>query len=235
MAVNHQGQLPAVTLSFDLNPGMALSDATATIAAAQEKIALPSSIFGAYAGQAALFQQSQDTQLWLILLAVAVIYVVLGMLYESWIHPVTILLGIPSAAVGALLALKICGLELSFIAMIGILMLIGIVKKNAIMMIDFALAAERAEGLSAAEAIRKACLMRFRPIMMTTFCAVMGALPLAFGLGAGAELRQPLGVAIVGGLLASQLITLFITPVLYVWFDQLSRRFRRDKVPGYAA
>ena len=227
MAVNHQGQLPAVTLSFDLNPGMALSDATTAIAAAQETIAMPSSIFGAYAGQAALFQQSQDTQLWLVLLAMGVIYVVLGMLYESWIHPVTILLGIPSAAVGALLALKICGLELSFIAMIGILMLIGIVKKNAIMMIDFALAAERAEGLSPVDAIRKACVMRFRPIMMTTFCAVMGALPLAFGLGAGAELRQPLGVAIVGGLLASQLITLFITPVLYVWFDELGSRIRR--------
>jgi HAE1 family hydrophobic/amphiphilic exporter-1 len=223
MAVNHQGQLPAVTLSFDLSPDKSLSDATTAINAAQAQIGLPGSIFGAYAGQAALFQQSQDTQLWLILIAIAVIYVVLGMLYESWIHPVTILLGIPSAAVGALLALRITGLELTFIAMIGILLLVGVVKKNAIMMIDFALEAQRGEGLEPVQAIRQACAMRFRPIMMTTFCAIMGALPLAFGLGTGAELRQPLGVSIVGGLLFSQLITLFITPVLYVWFDQIGQ------------
>ena len=154
----------------------------------------------------------------------AVIYVVLGMLYESWIHPVTILLGIPSAGVGALLALRIASLELTFIAMIGILLLIGIVKKNAIMMIDFALAAERSQGLGPEQAIRQACITRFRPIMMTTFCAVMGALPLALGLGAGSELRQPLGVTIVGGLLFSQLITLFITPVIYVWFENIRQR-----------
>jgi HAE1 family hydrophobic/amphiphilic exporter-1 len=223
MAINHQGQLPAVTVSFDLRPGKSLSDAAVAIDAASREIALPSSIFGAFAGQAALFQQSQNTQLWLIAIAIAVIYVILGMLYESWIHPVTILLGIPSAAVGALLAIRLMGLELTFIAMIGILLLVGIVKKNAIMMIDFALDAQRSEGLAPADAIRKACVQRFRPIMMTTFCALMGALPIALGIGAGAELRQPLGVAIVGGLVFSQLITLFITPVLFVWFDALSR------------
>lgn len=222
MAVNHQGQLPAVTVSFDLQPGKTLSEASAAIKAAERQIALPSSIFGAYAGQAAVFQQSQNTQLWLIVIAVAVIYVILGMLYESWIHPVTILLGIPSAAVGAMLALKVTGLELSFVAMIGMLLLVGIVKKNAIMMIDFALEAQRKDGLPPHEAIRKACLLRFRPIMMTTLAAIMGALPIALGLGAGAELRQPLGVAIVGGLIFSQMITLFITPVLYLWFDRMS-------------
>ncbi|MFZ6720451.1 efflux RND transporter permease subunit [Undibacterium sp. Ji49W] len=220
MAINHQGQLPAVTLTFDLSPGKSLSDAAIAIDAARQEIGLPTFVFGAFAGQAALFQQAQTTQLWLVLIAVAVIYVVLGMLYESWIHPVTILLGIPSAAVGALLALRITGLELSFIAMIGVLLLIGVVKKNAIMMIDFALDAQRTRGLPPLDAIRQACLLRFRPIMMTTFCAIMGALPIALGLGAGAELRQPLGVSIVGGLLFSQLITLFITPVLYVCFDR---------------
>jgi hydrophobic/amphiphilic exporter-1 (mainly G- bacteria), HAE1 family len=224
IAVNHQAQLPSVTLSFDLAPGKSLSDASAAIQAAQNELQMPPTVFGSFSGQAALFQQSQTSQLWLILAAVAVIYVILGMLYESWVHPLTILLGIPSAAVGALLALRIMGMELSFIAMIGVLLLIGIVKKNAIMMIDYAISARRDEGLSAAEAIRQACRQRFRPIMMTTLCALMGVLPIALGLGAGAELRQPLGVAIVGGLLLSQLITLFITPVLYLLFDAKRHR-----------
>jgi len=222
IAVNHQAQLPAVTLSFDLAPGMHLSDAAKAIDAAQAGLAMPATIFGAFSGQAALYQSSQTSQLWLIVIAVAVIYVILGMLYESWIHPVTILLGIPSAAVGAFLALRLAGMEVSFIAMIGILLLIGIVKKNAIMMIDFALAAARDQGLNSKDAIRQAARQRFRPIMMTTFCALMGVLPIALGLGAGAELRQPMGVAIVGGLLLSQLITLFVTPVLYVTFDRLA-------------
>ena len=221
IAVNHQAQLPAVTLSFELAAGKSLSDAAIAIASAQQALKMPATVFGAFGGQAALFQQSQTTQLWLIVIAVAVIYVILGMLYESWIHPVTILLGIPSAALGALLALRFAGMEVSFIAMIGVLLLIGIVKKNAIMMIDYAIGVRRDEGLDAEDAIRKACLLRFRPIMMTTLCALMGVLPIALGIGAGAELRQPLGVSIVGGLLLSQLITLFITPVLYLWFDSL--------------
>lgn len=229
IAVNHQAQLPAVTLSFELAPGKSLSDAAAAIASAQQALKMPATVFGAFGGQAALFQQSQTTQLWLIVIAVAVIYVILGMLYESWVHPVTILLGIPSAALGALLALRWSGMEVSFIAMIGILLLIGIVKKNAIMMIDFAIGARRDEGLGAEDAIRKACLLRFRPIMMTTLCALMGVLPIALGIGAGAELRQPLGVSIVGGLLLSQLITLFITPVLYLGFDSLGASRARPK------
>lgn len=223
-AVNHQGQLPAITVSFDLAPGKSLSDATQAISQAQQKIQLPASVFGTYAGQAALYQQSQSSQVWLIVLALAVIYVILGVLYESWIHPVTILLGLPSAAVGALLALRLLNLDLTFIAMIGILLLIGIVKKNAIMMIDFALAAQREQGMPAHDAIMQASLQRFRPIMMTTLCAIMGALPIACGWGAGAELRQPMGVAIVGGLLFSQFITLFITPVLYLLFDRTNSR-----------
>ncbi len=228
-AVNHQGQLPSVTLSFNLVQGASLSDAATEMERIRSELRLPAHVFGDFAGDAAIFLKSQTSQLWLVLIAVAVIYVVLGVLYESWIHPVTILAGIPSAAVGALLALRIMDLQLTFIAMVGILLLIGIVKKNAIMMIDFALEAERRDKKPPYDAIIEAGLLRFRPIMMTTLAALMGALPIALGLGAGAELRQPLGVAVVGGLVFSQLVTLYITPSLYLGFDSLQRRWRKGR------
>jgi multidrug efflux pump len=230
LAVNHQGQFPVVTLSFNLAPGSSLGDATKAIQQAETDIQLPPSIHAAFQGTAAAFQNSLASEPYLILAAVITVYIVLGVLYESYIHPITILSTLPSAGVGAILALMFTGNDLTVVALIGIILLIGIVKKNAIMMIDFALEAERVEHKPPEEAIYQACLLRFRPIMMTTMAALLGGLPLALGSGTGAELRRPLGITIVGGLMLSQVLTLYTTPVVYLWFDRLAQRFSRYKV-----
>jgi multidrug efflux pump len=221
LAVNHQGQYPAVTLTFNLAPNVALGDAVTALQKAQSEMGMPSTIHATFQGTAQAFQDSLKNEPYLILAALVAVYIVLGILYESLIHPLTILSTLPPAGVGAILALLITGTDLSIMALIGIILLIGIVKKNAIMMIDFALQAERDQGLSPVEAIYQACLMRFRPIMMTTMAAMFGGLPLAIGMGVGSELRKPLGITIVGGLLVSQMLTLFTTPVVYLFFDRL--------------
>jgi multidrug efflux pump len=225
LQVSHLGQFPAATVSFNLAPGASLGGAVTAIKKAQAEMAMPASVITSFQGAALAFQSSLSNQLFLILAAIITVYIVLGVLYESFIHPLTILSTLPSAGIGALLALMVAGDDLTIVAIIGIILLIGIVKKNAIMMIDFALDAERNEGKPPREAIYQACLLRFRPILMTTMAAVLGALPLMIGTGAGSELRHPLGISIVGGLLVSQLLTLFTTPVIYLWFDRLAVRF----------
>jgi multidrug efflux pump len=227
LSVDHQGQFPAMTLSFNLAPGAVLSDAVKAIDSAALRIGMPATIHGSFQGTAKVFQSSFASLPYLILAALFTIYIVLGILYESYVHPITILSTLPSAGVGAILALLLCKMELSIMAFIGIVLLIGIVKKNAIMMIDFALVAQREENKTPVEAIRQACLLRFRPIMMTTMAALLGALPLALGTGTGSELRRPLGVTIVGGLIVSQVLTLYTTPVVYLYLDRFHAWFRR--------
>jgi multidrug efflux pump len=229
LAVNHQGQFPSITLSFALAPGVALSDAVAAVTQAEQDIGMPANVHGSFQGTAKVFQASLESEPLLILAAILAVYVVLGMLYESYVHPITILSTLPSAGVGALLALIIFGVDLTVIALIGIILLIGIVKKNAIMMIDLAIETERREAISSKNAIYQACLLRFRPIMMTTMAALLGGLPLALGTGTGSEMRRPLGITVVGGLLLSQLLTLYTTPVVYLYLDKLQRRFGSER------
>ncbi|MGB3448456.1 MAG: efflux RND transporter permease subunit [Xanthobacteraceae bacterium] len=231
LVISHHAQFPAVTLSFNLGPGEALGDAVTAVKSIEKQIGMPGNIVGLFSGDAAEFSRSLAGQPWLILAAIVTIYIVLGVLYESYIHPITILSTLPSAGVGAILALMLCGEDLSVIGLIGIILLMGIVKKNAIMMIDFALEAERHQGMSSYDAIVQACLLRFRPIMMTTLAALFGALPLALESGTGAELRFPLGVSIIGGLLLSQLLTLYTTPVIYLALDRLNRRIEKAVPP----
>ncbi len=231
LSLNHQGQFPAVTISFNLGGDYSLGEAVTAINNAEREVGLPPSIQSAFQGTARAFEASLANEGWLILAAIVTVYIVLGVLYESYIHPITILSTLPSAGVGAIIALQLFHMDLGVMALIGIILLIGIVKKNAIMMIDFALEAERGEGKKPVDAIYEACLLRFRPIMMTTLAALFGAVPLALGTGTGSELRQPLGVTIIGGLLVSQLLTLYTTPVVYLWFDRLGEALRRMRAP----
>ncbi len=233
LVIAHQGQFPAVTVSFNLAPGVSLGDAVKVIRTAEQEIGFPVSIQASFQGTAQAFQSSLANEPLLILAALITVYIVLGVLYESYIHPITILSTLPSAGVGAILALLITGNDFNVISLIGVILLIGIVKKNAIMMIDFALEAERVEGKSPHESIYQACLLRFRPIMMTTMAALLGGIPLAFGSGTGSELRKPLGITIVGGLLVSQVLTLYTTPVVYLYFDRLARRLSRHRSPAF--
>jgi len=224
LQVNHQGQYPAVTLTFNLAPNVALGDAVTALEKVQLEMGMPPGIHATFQGTTQDYQTMKKNMPWLIVAALVAVYIVLGILYESLIHPLTILSTIPPAGAGAILALLLTGTSLTIIALIGIILLIGIVKKNAIMMIDFALQAERDQGLPPVEAIYQACLLRFRPIMMTTMAALFGGLPLAIGMGVGSELRKPLGITIVGGLIVSQMLTLFTTPVVYLFFDRLQWR-----------
>jgi multidrug efflux pump len=225
LAINHQGQFPAVTISFNLAPGKSIGDAVSVVNQVKQQLQMPPSVNAEFQGSAAAFEASLSNEPLLILAALIVVYIVLGVLYESYIHPITILSTLPSAGVGAILALLVFHVDLSVIALIGIILLIGIVKKNAIMMIDFALEAERDHGMEPEEAIYQACLLRFRPIMMTTMAALLGAVPLAMGTGTGSELRRPLGITIIGGLIISQILTLFTTPVVYLFFDRIGRKY----------
>jgi multidrug efflux pump len=229
LMIAHYEQFPAVTISFNLAPHASLSDAVATVEAAERDLGMPTSVIGSYSGDAAEFARSLAGQPWLILAAIITIYIVLGVLYESVIHPITILSTLPSAGLGALLALILLGYDLSVIALIGIVLLMGIVKKNAIMMIDFALEAERVQGMTPRDSIVQAALLRFRPIMMTTLAALFGAIPLAVESGTGSELRNPLGITIIGGLLLSQLLTLYTTPVIYLQLERLRARWSRSR------
>jgi multidrug efflux pump len=226
LSINHQGPFVATTFSFNLPEGESLSVATDAVKQAMQNLHVPIAVHGSFAGTAQAFQSSLSNEPILILAAILAVYIVLGILYESYIHPITILSTLPSAGVGAVFALLLFGSEFSLIALIGVILLIGIVKKNAIMMIDFALEAQRTGGMDAHQAIYRACLLRFRPIMMTTLAAMLGALPLALITGDGAELRQPLGISIVGGLLVSQLLTLYTTPVVYLYLDRFRERCR---------
>jgi multidrug efflux pump len=234
-SVNHQDGQLAATITFNLAPGSSLSDAQAAIADAEARIAMPTNVHGGFEGTARSFQAQLRQEPVLVLAALIAIYIVLGVLYESLVHPITVLSTLPSAGVGAVLALLLFKMEFSIIALIGVFLLIGIVMKNAILIIDFSLEAERARGLSATEAVREACLLRFRPILMTTLAAGLAALPLAIGFGEGSELRQPLGVAIIGGLIASQLLTLLTTPVVYIYLDRLRPRGKDERFLSRAA